>query len=381
VRFHGLANAFVIVLFAAGIGLPFVQQALDILPPVRVVDNRALTAFPPLRGTIDDVTAFPHRFQDWYADHMGLRGRLVSGYRWLTDRLLRSPDKVVVGRDGWLYLRKGVEENVDTAPLMRDWCGRFAFSDSQLNQWVEAITANRDRLAARGIDYLFVVPPNKLTVLPGHLPARFTCQHGATRLDQLKQALARRSGIELVDFRTTLRRAAGAGVPIWPRTDTHWNARGITAAYPLLAARIRSLLPSARRIGSFEVRRRGKKTLGDLGRMIALPGLKPDASWSVRPDRALSHSVPTPFPRQTDRYGRRSHARAIDDAALPTALVLHDSFFETDMNRFLAEGFARSVFVFYARPDIDWRLVTKAQPDIVIQEMVERNLLHPFFPR
>lgn len=374
------SNMFVVAVFALGIGMPALQQLTDLLPRVEVEDNRLLGRFPPLAPLPEAIAEFPGRFDAWYADHMGLRGILVSGYRWLTDGLFRSPDKVIIGRDDWLYLRRGVREDIETAPVVRDWCGRFGFSDSELDGWVDAITTNHRWLAERGIDYLFVVPPNKLSVMPAHLPARFQCRRGATRLEQLQAALARRSEIELVDLRDTLRRSAAAGEPVWYRTDTHWNARGVAAAYPALVDRIRAVRPAARVIDSFEMMDSGT-SLGDLGRMTHQPGIVPDTYWSVRPADPLSEPAPTPFPDQQDAYGRRSNARTIDDPRLPSAMVFHDSFFDGPMNDYLAESFSRTVFVFHGRPEIERHLIEQERPDIVIHEMVERNLLHPFFPR
>jgi len=374
------SSLFIVTVFAAGIALPLLQQLTDGLPRVEVVDNRRLAPFPPLAPTPAAVSAFPGRFESWYADHLGLRGALVAGYRRLTDWLLRSPDKVIIGREDWLYLRRGVRADIETVPLVRDWCGRFPFTERQLARWTRAITANRQWLAERGIAYLFVVTPNKMSIVPEHLPTRIDCRRGTTRLEQLKAALAARSGIELVDLRPALRRSAAGGVPVWYRTDTHWNARGVAEAYPALADRIRALVPAARRIESFDVYARGRN-YGDLGRMVHLSGIDSDVIWAVTPEQARSMQAPNPFPAQSDVYGRRSSARRIDDPALPRALVFHDSFFDGAMNDFLAESFRRTVFVHHGRPDIPPELVARERPDIVIQQMVERNLLHPFYPR
>lgn len=367
-------------MFAAGIALPALQQPTDLLPRVEVVDNRRLAPFPSLTSTFHDVAAFPDRFEAWYADHLGLRGVLITGYRWLTDWLLRTPDNVIIGRNDWLYLRRGIRADLETVPLVRDWCGRFPFSDHQLARWTDTITANRDWLAARGIDYLFVVPPNKLTVIPENLPDRIQCRHGTTRLEQLRKALAARGVQALLDLLPALQEAAGGGEPVWFRTDTHWTPRGMAAAYPVLADRLQALRPDARRIQSFEVHARGRD-FGDLGRMIHGLKIESDIIWNVRPGDVRSEPAPTPFPDQADVFGRQSSARQIDDPGLPRALVFHDSYFDGAMNDFLAESFSRTVFVHYGRPEIIRGLVEQEQPDVVIHEMVERNLLHPFFER
>lgn len=374
------SGIFIVAVFATGITLPLAQQISGLLPRVQVVDNRQLAPRPPLTPVVAEAAAFPGRFEAWYADHMGMRGALIAGYRRLTDSLLRTPDKVIIGKNDWLYLRRGVREDIETVPLVRDWCGRTPFSARQLDHWTRAIAANHQWLAERGIAYLFVVVPNKLTIVPQHLPDRIRCRRGITRLEQLRRALKSRSGIELVDFRPALRRAARDDEPIWYRTDTHWTARGVAAAYRVLADRIRRLRPDAGRIESFEVSARGRD-FGDLGRMVHGAGIRSDIIWVVTPGEVRSKPAPTPFPEQADVYGRRSTARRIDDPDLPRAMVLHDSFFDGPMNDFLAESFSRTVFVHHGHPEINRELVAEEKPDIVIQEMVERNLLHPHFQR
>lgn len=374
------SHLFVVAVFAIGIALPALQQLTDLLPRIEVVDNRRLAPFPPLAPTAGAVAAFPDRFESWYADHLGLRGALIAGYRRLTDSLLRTPDKVIIGRDDWLYLRRGVREDIETVPLVRDWCGRFPFTEHQLQQWTAAIEANRRWLAERGIAYLFVVVPNKMTLFPQHLPGRIQCRPGPTRLEQLRRALRARSGIEMAALAPALRRAARGGEPIWHRTDTHWNPRGVAAAYPALVDRIQALVPGARRIDAFDVHARGRD-YGDLGRMVHGVDVASDIVWVVTPEKVRSRPAPTPFPEQSDAYGRPSSARTVDDPDLPTALVMHDSFFDGAMNDFLAESFSRTAFVHWGRPEINRELVAAESPDIVIHEMVERNLLHPFYER
>lgn len=374
-----LFDAFVVLLFAAGISLPLFERATGVLPRIEVMDNRVLAPPPTLGLTPVDIVNFPRQFEAWYADRMGLRGLLVSGYRRLTDAMLRSPDKVMIGRNGWLYLRKGVRSDIQTVPLLRDWCGRYTFTERQLESWVSSIAANHAWLEERGIDYLFVVPPNKMTVIPDHLPRSASCRAGITRLQQLEDALLRRSGIALVDLRGVLRQAFESGVPIWYRTDTHWNARGVAVAYSALFQRIVALRPGARGIESFEVSNRGAR-MGDLGRIVHIDDLLPDVNWLVRPASPLSLPAPTPFPDQADYLTRRSSTRVVDNPGLPTAMVFHDSFFDGPMNEFLSESFSRTVFVFHGHPELNRALVERERPDIVIHEMVERNLLHPFYP-
>jgi hypothetical protein len=57
--------------------------------------------------------------------------------------------------------------------------------------------------------------------------------------------------------------------------------------------------------------------------------------------------------------------------ALPSVVVFRDSFF-TQLVKFVAVHFRRSAF--YWQEDFDRAVIEAEQPDLVLQEIVERNL-------
>ena len=59
------------------------------------------------------------------------------------------------------------------------------FTPEQLEAYRQILEARRDWLAARGIPYLLVIPPNKDTIYPEFMPAAYNKLHPRSRLDQL----------------------------------------------------------------------------------------------------------------------------------------------------------------------------------------------------
>ena len=190
------------------------------------------------RPTLATLERFPAELDAFVRRHFGFRRRLVRWHDLASLRLLRSSphdgsgfterrlaaaapgpwsSRVLLGRDGWLFVAGGrpLESYRRTQP----------FTDDELAAWTEVLEARRAWLAARGIAYLLVVPPDKHNVYPEHMPAAIRPLRDVSHLDQLLAYLADHSTVDVVDVRPALL-AAKERHPVFPRTDTHWNEIG-----------------------------------------------------------------------------------------------------------------------------------------------------------
>ena len=77
---------------------------------------------------------------------------------------MREEDKVVEGKDGWLFLVR------DTNHVMDQHTGRLQFTPRQLEDWRYVLETRSAWLAGRQIPYFFIVPPNTHAVYPEYLP-------------------------------------------------------------------------------------------------------------------------------------------------------------------------------------------------------------------
>jgi alginate O-acetyltransferase complex protein AlgJ len=202
--------------------------------------------------------------------------------------------------------------------------------------------------------------------------------------------------VSVLDLRGPVRAARAEGT-VFARTDTHWNDRGAFAGYTAIIAHLRTWYPKMR------ARTRADFALlpmprwnGDMALM--LPGLfsvtaETGDHWQplfTLTSRALPPSDYTPpsSAQFASFYGPA-------DTDLPTAIVFHDSFLLAFDERsaamgpypqhslppppatfrprlLLAEQFSRSAFSWQSVFDAD--LVVRAQPTLVIEEVVERLL-------
>ena len=120
----------------------------------------------------------------------------------------------LIGRDGWLFYRPGVQFLVEPWPRTNEDEGPL-----------RAITSFRDQLKARGMELLIAITPGKESVYPNRLTRRATGNvngHVTAFMDTLKQ-----NGIEVVYADVS---ADGGGQPAYLAQDTHWtpsHARGV----------------------------------------------------------------------------------------------------------------------------------------------------------
>jgi SGNH hydrolase-like domain, acetyltransferase AlgX len=269
----------------------------------------------------------------------------------------RFDDKVVRGKDGWLFL------DLDTNQVMRQVRGELLFTAEQLEQWTVLLAERNDWLESRGVSYRFLVPPSPPSVYPDKLP--FEVPASARRpVIQLLEHLEQRESAGQVVYpieRLISKRDCG----IYARTNTHWTVLGAFVGYEALL----DALPTAsvgRRLKRADVRFREVMYTGDLGRKVV------PAEESVH----VYGGPIKPCARMTEDNGVSNNGHRVDyecgSAKTSTCLVLGDSYAH-GMLPFLAESFSRTVFAHIST--LDRELVEEVAPDTVVSVMNERFLV------
>jgi hypothetical protein len=304
----------------------------------------------------------------WFEDHFGFRAALI---RWYGESRLFvlgvSPSTSVArGRDGWLFYAE--DSSID------DYARIDPLAPDAIANWREAVARARNWLAARKVQYVFAVAPDKHVIYPEELPATLAQVGDLSRTDQLYTAL-QDLGVA-VDLRPALF-AARARERIYQRTDTHWNDRGALIAYQEIINAVARRLPStpaAWTRDEFDAVDRDVPAM-DLARMIGLSRVLRETDMTLVPRRPRrARVVEPPGAQPTDEFGRL--VTEIDDPSLPRAVIFRDSFVSR-LVPFLSEHFSRAVYVW--ENDFDSDVVTRERPDVVIQEIVGRHL-YSFIP-
>lgn len=346
-------------------------------------ERRQLTQWPDIEFSRRGIDQLPKQLEAWFDDHFGLRSTLVSLHDRLEFRLLGSSSRVLVGEQGWLFLRRGLRTDVEMIPIVRDLCGETPFSPAQLDHWVAALARNQTQLASRGIAYLFMIVPNKHTLYRRYLPAYAHCDARASRLEQLTARLNSIEGFNLVDLKTPLLLASensAADQFVYHKTDTHWNGSGIRIGYSAMAPFLDDLIDwtnieTAGRIKANRIHRKA----GDLSQMAGLSDRVTESMYGFDVHLPTATKVQNPWPSLSADPGRQPEQWRHGDAELNSDVVIfHDSFIGRTAKTLLAESFGRTRFVWQGSPKLPIEILETEPPQLVIHEMVERNLLQPW---
>ncbi len=330
-------------------------------------ENRRPRDLPPWPANLASISAFPPAFAGWFDDRLGLRDVLMRARQTLDVFVLGvdpSPT-LLTGRDGWLFFGSG--------GALESFRGIDPFRPGELEYWIGALTERRRWCAARGIEYVFAIAPNKEQVYTGHWPGRFT-RVGPTRLDQFLETIAGREDLGFVDLRPALREEArhdrDADHAYHP-LGSHWTRRGAWAACNRIAQQISARWPAVQPIPR--------------ERIVVEPDADP-ALWDSMADttyiadrfaqqvfsaRVLDSQVERTTPTGPPLNGVTAVGRS---AELPRILFVHDSFGPSIVPYVAEQASWMLAFPEYQFPR---EIALSERVDVVLELMTERGLSGP----
>ncbi|MBF0319826.1 MAG: hypothetical protein HQL01_08500 [Nitrospirae bacterium] len=357
-------NISTVSVFAIFISLPFMSTLFLITYKVKITEQRTLATKPRLN--FETLPTFPEEYTKYYDDNFGFRDMLIRwNHKFKVKYLNTSPmqDQVVFGPGGWLYLC--------AQKVLDDYRGIKPFTGIELANIRHTLRERQRWLAERGMKYYVVIAPNKETIYPEHLPDYIKKAGAKTRADQLIEFIGDNSTI--IDLRPTMLKAKSTGL-LYHKTDTHWNYYGAYWAYRKIMETLKEDYPAldAMDIPEFTLHPKGLKG-GDLYRLLSLADLFTDTDMVFVPIKPVRSVLGKPGNYANPCWDPNTPivVKEVDDKSLPKVVIFRDSFFIALLN-FFAEHFQRSVFLWTMTFDKD--IIEKERPDIVITEIVERDI-------
>lgn len=358
-------NAVLAISFLAVILLPWLSQQIPFEPRLSLEEQRRLTDRPKLEWTLPGLLRYPGAFDSYTKDHFGLRTSLVHSFNRIRRGVpgLIVGNKVLVGRDGWYF----ITEN----KTLDDFRGITRLSPADLEKIRGVLEERREWLGMFGIKYLLAIAPAKWEVYPEKVPGIHNRVSDRTVLDQIAAYLKDTGGLDLLDLREPLREMKRS-YRVYSRTDTHWNDIGLFIAVQEIKKRLSGWF-SGISLDSLENYSVKKETgySGDLARMMGLAGkiqeekyglaakdgealLPQDPALENALGQTLAFEEPDGFPRK------------------PRAVIFHDSF-GISFPSHLKDSFERSVYSW--RSFLYPRLIIRERPEVVVQELAERDIM------
>ncbi|MGM9626092.1 MAG: hypothetical protein ACI3XM_10360 [Eubacteriales bacterium] len=300
-------------------------------------------------GRISD--GFGTDFETWFSRRFAFRGKVVDAFSALKETVFKTGnDQVIVGKDSFLFFSETLNDYTRADPMTEEELVCVADSLSRMAAYAEA----------HGARFLFVCAPNKNTIYPEYMPDRYCAADDTpSDLDRLYAYLDAYTEVDFIDLRPYLLDAK-ADTLLYHKRDSHWNRAGAHIAFEAAAEKLGLITPDFSLMTRTEIHTHE----GDLDRLL-YPGTTKyddDTVYNLDGQYVYTSAFSTAMDMEITTRSAGESGRL---------LMFRDSFSSAWLGEF-AVTFSDCRF----ERAVPYRLeqLESAQYDVVIVEMVERNL-------
>ncbi|MFG6368924.1 MAG: hypothetical protein K1W16_10950 [Lachnospiraceae bacterium] len=337
----GFVIVFFIICIIPSAGMLFYHSEL--------AENRTLSEKPKFRTEEGKWNQdFFEELQTYVSEHFAFRGELVEADSFIKYKLLRTPndDQVVIGKEGWLFFGQTLADYVGVT-LPDEEIDKIANTLLEVSQYVEHM----------GKKPLFVIVPNKNSIYPEYMPARFGSRAECRNLTLLQERMTDKK-IPFVDAYHLLT-AYKDTEEVYLHEDTHWNHTGARLVLNEIYAAFG--ISEQYTLTGYTIEKNHEPDLYK----ILFPSSEYFEAQHIYEDN-----------QQYDYVGR---LHSLDDIKIRTTssaqngsiLVYRDSFGRA-MIPFMGGSFSQAVF--NRSTPYDLSIIENTECDYVLFEIVERNL-------
>lgn len=271
--------------------------------------------------------------------------------------------QAIVGKDEWMYYT-GDKSIGDYQKVLKVGPRETKDLLQNLELFDDWVTKNDGKL-------FLVVAPDKQTIYPQYMPDEIPVFGEYSRFDRILTYWSELEiNVSLVDLRAPLIEASSVH-QVYQKGDTHWNCVGAYYAYQEIMNQVSIFQPGTEpySLDEFEIRYQTPK-VRDIPGMLGIDHLEEGLDL-----------VPKFVPNQLDVKEQpleyKGYARIVENQNkdLPTALIIHDSFYPACFNVLFEQHFSRTYAIHYAFVKSYRELIKEQKADVVILETVERYLL------
>lgn len=322
-------------------------------------EKRRPAVWPQFTPGWSGLKSYLAGLEAYFNDHFGFRRQLIHWQlEWQLAFFNGGRSDVMMGKDGCLFFDER------RMHLAENFQGILQFSPSELAQLRQVHEARRDWLAGRGIQYIFLVAPDKQTIYPDLLPSWLKPTGRLTKFDQFIRYMREHSMVTVPDLRPALRSARQIAATYY-KTDSHWNSFGGFIASEEIARLVADKTGSAPlSLDSFDFVKTPLKR-GDLSILLGVYAQEDDLG--LRPKACLPPLVKTVVHPEfvvPTCYTSNACARGV--------CVFFGDSFSPALEPFLGYHF-KTVGYFWAPDGFNTNIITRMHPDVVISEIVERH--------
>lgn len=296
-----------------------------------------------------------------------------------------APGQTYAGKQGWLFLGENY-----SSPITTKIKGANKSNEAVINDIANNVKSWDSYFKDHGVkDFKIIIGPDKETIYPELAPNWLK----QSKLNVLRVLLASMPDIYVDTLSPIIEARSSSKIPLYFKTDTHWNLYGGAVAFNALAQSIGSDVPALKLESMYQESdfSMTQKEGGDLSRFLKISHLISEdkviikrqsiidldvTSVDYKTGKIISSGRLTPIeaPRVLTVYGT---AKALNNYKV---LWLRDSF-GTAMSPYMLRAFGNVLQIHYGKitPSEIKRLVANYKPDFVFITGVERDSLGKFF--
>ncbi|MGB6269093.1 MAG: DHHW family protein [Olleya sp.] len=292
-------------------------------------------------------------YKSYYLGNYGLKKTLVNQYVYFKSEILKEnplPDKVVVGKQGWYFLGNSY------AKVLNNTFNNTQ-EDIKIEQAIQNLKIVSDYLKEKNIPFYLAVAPNKHNIYKEFLP--YQLDQNSTFYSQLIKELDK-TNINYINLNTVLLEKK-KNEKLYYKTDTHWNRLGAFYAYEEVTKTIGKVLNIKPLSLNDYIVDTSIKPINDLSKMI-------NANKSeevVELTKKVTNKIDTLSTKFYDLMFSNPNKQL-------KLLMCTDSFSKAWIS-FFNDSFNETRFIKNYN-QITSQLIEQYKPDVIIYEIVERNL-------
>lgn len=296
--------------------------------------------------------------KNYFVENFGFKSELLSVYKKIKIQKLNEPilqNRVVQGKNGWFFLGNHYEN------LLDDSFGNKTITKEEVFTITQKIKAIRSKLNSRGIQFILVVPPNKHRIYGENLP--FQLVQNKTVLEQLKIHLSETIDFDILDL-TELMLEKKMSQKMYYKTNTHWTDLGAFYGCQKLIDNVEDKLKTNITMVKLEDYQQVLKPIeeSDLTTILQL---------NVNEDVVYLEKR---LPKNAEFLDNEDNYLHFENVNGSKKMLLYKDSFSNQTMQFLNETFAETWYTRDYRIDYDY--IDKVKPDIVVIEIIERNLVY-----
>lgn len=324
------------------------------------LDNAYLPEFPALQ-----FVGFRSGMEKYVADRIGFRAEMITAYQIFCDRAFQklTHPSYTYGKEGYIWMADLVTyQHLDV-------------SEEYVEDFADYVGSLRDLCQGRGTEFLFYLCPNKETVYPEYFPDGCNIKDQPNRTDRILERLDEKGVTYLYPKELFLSLKEEEQLYNVKYDAGHWNQNGAFYGHQQIVHYLNGIFPEMKELerDEFEVTQRLAPYL--ISSKFRIDEMVPQYDLADT-DAVLDQGI---FDEIAVIASNNYHMRYQNETALergaPKVLIFGDSYFGGSSAEFYINHCGEVVMLHAENmPNAEY-YISVFQPDVVIYEVVERQLL------